>query len=72
MFFLLGGAVILGMATIVWWALKRQRTPDLFFGLSIARAERPILYWAQIVCYAAVMALIACVVGTIALANISN
>ena len=67
--FLVGGiAVVLGMATVLWWALKHGRAPFWFFGISNSRAERPVLYWLQIAGYAATLALVAFVVGAFALA----
>ena len=72
MFFVIGLAVILGMAAVLWWSIKHRRTNFWFFGFSNACAERPILYWFQIAGYAAVIALIAYVVGAFVLAAISN
>ena len=53
---------------MLWSALRRGRTSLWFFGFANARAERPVLYWVQIASYAAVTALVAYVVGAIALA----
>lgn len=72
MFFVIGIATFVGMAAALWWALKHGRTSFWFFGFSNARASRPALYWVQIVSYALVMALVAYIVGAIALADFSN
>ena len=72
MFIVIAVAVVCGMAAVLWWAIKYRRTPFLFFGFSIARADRPVLYWMQIAFYAAAMALVIGVLGTMTLASISN
>jgi hypothetical protein len=71
-FYVIGIAVVVGMASVLWWALKHGRTPFWFFGFANSRVERPILYWVQIISYAACMALVISVVGAIGLAAISN
>jgi hypothetical protein len=71
-FYVIGIAVILGTAVVLWSALRHGRTSFWFFGFANSRAERPILYWIQIVGYTTCMAVIAYVVGTVMLAAISN
>jgi hypothetical protein len=71
-FYVIGVAVVVGMASVLWWALKHGRTPFWFFGFANSRAERPILYWIQIISYGACMALVVYVMGAIVLAAVSS
>jgi len=71
-FFVIGGATVVGMGVVLWWSLRHGQTPFWFFGFSNSRAERPVLYWFQIVGYAFAMALVAYVMGSFALAAVSN
>jgi len=71
-FWLLGLATLGSMSAALWWALKHGRTSYWAFGIGVKRAERPILYWLQIICYGACVAVVASFLAVAALSAIST